>query len=138
MPKEQQKYDTPRQRPVSCRLCRTRKLRCNREAPCSNCVSRGVRCELRTPIAHTATGLKTSESDILERINRLEELLSNQKPEQPKTKQITGRRNSDSSKFHEQLSRPSASSPHIQGMTNVVDWLEGIHTGYDLSVSGEG
>lgn len=34
------------QPPVSCRFCRTRKLRCNREQPCSNCISRGLPCQL--------------------------------------------------------------------------------------------
>lgn len=34
----------PQQQPLSCRLCRTRKLRCNRVFPCSNCTTRGVVC----------------------------------------------------------------------------------------------
>jgi hypothetical protein len=34
----------PRQDPVSCQTCRTRKLKCNRQNPCSNCVSRCVDC----------------------------------------------------------------------------------------------
>ena len=35
----------PRQRPISCTLCRVRKLRCSRVFPCSNCTSRGVACQ---------------------------------------------------------------------------------------------
>ncbi|ETS00081.1 hypothetical protein M419DRAFT_101290 [Trichoderma reesei RUT C-30] len=35
----------PRQRPISCHLCRVRKLRCSRQFPCSNCTSRGVVCQ---------------------------------------------------------------------------------------------
>lgn len=34
----------PRQRPISCKLCRQRKLRCSRVFPCSNCVCRGLEC----------------------------------------------------------------------------------------------
>lgn len=34
-----------RQDPVSCSLCRSKKLRCSREAPCSNCRSRCVECD---------------------------------------------------------------------------------------------
>ncbi|PLN77659.1 hypothetical protein BDW42DRAFT_202522 [Aspergillus taichungensis] len=34
-----------RQNPVSCRLCRLKKLKCNRQQPCSNCSARGVGCE---------------------------------------------------------------------------------------------
>jgi len=32
----------PRQDPVSCSLCRKKKLKCSRKQPCSNCVARGV------------------------------------------------------------------------------------------------
>lgn len=35
----------PRQRPISCKLCRQRKLRCSRIFPCSNCTCRGLVCE---------------------------------------------------------------------------------------------
>jgi hypothetical protein len=42
--------DKPRyERPVSCRFCRSRKLRCSRESPCTNCVSRAIVCELPVP-----------------------------------------------------------------------------------------
>jgi hypothetical protein len=34
----------PRQEPVSCQTCRTRKLKCDRQNPCSNCLSRRVDC----------------------------------------------------------------------------------------------
>lgn len=34
-----------RQNPVSCRLCRLKKLKCNRQQPCSNCSNRGLGCE---------------------------------------------------------------------------------------------
>ncbi|KAI5196799.1 hypothetical protein E4T39_07622 [Aureobasidium subglaciale] len=34
-----------RQDPVSCRVCRKKKLKCSRTFPCSNCVSRGLDCE---------------------------------------------------------------------------------------------
>jgi len=33
-----------RQDPVSCKLCREKKLRCDRAFPCSNCRSRGIEC----------------------------------------------------------------------------------------------
>ncbi|KHN95724.1 Zn(2)-C6 fungal-type DNA-binding domain protein [Metarhizium album ARSEF 1941] len=33
-----------RQRPIACRSCRRRKIRCSRQFPCSNCTSRGVQC----------------------------------------------------------------------------------------------
>lgn len=35
---------TPRQDPVSCELCRRKKLKCNRQQPCSSCVTRRLAC----------------------------------------------------------------------------------------------
>ncbi|OJJ43686.1 hypothetical protein ASPZODRAFT_123415 [Penicilliopsis zonata CBS 506.65] len=34
----------PSQQPVSCSLCRTRKLKCDRNQPCFNCSSRQMDC----------------------------------------------------------------------------------------------
>ncbi|EJP64647.1 Putative Zn(II)2Cys6 transcription factor [Beauveria bassiana ARSEF 2860] len=46
-----------RQNPVSCRLCRLKKLKCNRQHPCSNCSTRGVACEYIARIpGPTSTG----------------------------------------------------------------------------------
>lgn len=44
----------PRQRPISCKLCRQRKLRCSRIFPCSNCTCRGVVCEHDGPVTAPA------------------------------------------------------------------------------------
>ncbi|KAH7039897.1 uncharacterized protein B0I36DRAFT_3200 [Microdochium trichocladiopsis] len=74
----------PRQRPVSCRFCRTRKLRCSREAPCSNCVSRDIHCDLvqpaPQPVAADCTpschATSSTEARLLERIQILEQQLS--------------------------------------------------------------
>lgn len=37
-----------RQNPVSCQLCRRKKLKCDRQQPCSNCSARGVSCQSAT------------------------------------------------------------------------------------------
>ncbi|BCR87788.1 Zn(II)2Cys6 transcription factor domain-containing protein [Aspergillus chevalieri] len=34
----------PRQDPVSCELCRRKKLKCNRQQPCSSCATRRLPC----------------------------------------------------------------------------------------------
>jgi hypothetical protein len=43
----------PRQDPVSCSFCRSKKLKCDRRSPCSNCATRQITCDapfaLRTP-----------------------------------------------------------------------------------------
>jgi hypothetical protein len=41
---EKTRRATPRQDPVSCQTCRTRKLKCDRQNPCSNCASRHINC----------------------------------------------------------------------------------------------
>ncbi|UNI16204.1 hypothetical protein JDV02_002664 [Purpureocillium takamizusanense] len=86
----------PRQRPISCALCRVRKLRCSRVFPCSNCTSRGVACEHEgsphgmslgvapgsgihkdAPVASSATA-DLNAVDLLSRLERLEALVASQ------------------------------------------------------------
>ena len=50
----------PRQRPISCKLCRQRKLRCSRIFPCSNCTCRGLVCEHDGPITAQASAPRSS------------------------------------------------------------------------------
>ncbi|KAB8239309.1 Zn(II)2Cys6 transcription factor [Aspergillus alliaceus] len=72
----------PRQVPVSCQLCRSMKLRCNREQPCSNCLTRGVACE-RVPVMSSGAQLAQEQSsaptqihdNILARLTRLEAIV---------------------------------------------------------------
>jgi Fungal Zn(2)-Cys(6) binuclear cluster domain len=128
MPKAQQMHGAPRQRPVSCRFCRSRKLRCSREAPCSNCVSRGIRCEVEYPVGPSPG---TSEPEIVERIRKLEESVENQKPQQNENV----KQHSESSDTHAQQAHRSTLSPQIEHLDNDVAWLESIYSGQDLSVN---
>lgn len=80
----------PRQRPISCHLCRVRKLRCSRQFPCSNCTSRGVVCQhegIAVSAAAAAGGqpqLKSpalkdaSTLELLARLERLENIVAAQ------------------------------------------------------------
>lgn len=75
MPKNSRKPSASRQRPVSCRFCRTRKLRCSRDSPCSNCLSRNIACELEQS-SNPPTVADTRERDeLLDRIRKLEALV---------------------------------------------------------------
>ncbi|RVX75295.1 hypothetical protein B0A52_00648 [Exophiala mesophila] len=84
-------------RPISCYLCRLRKLRCSREHPCSNCNTRGIKCSLyggdddesfppsgssapshASPVVEARNTDASLFSDILERLERLENVLSTQ------------------------------------------------------------
>lgn len=68
-----------RQDPVSCRLCRVKKLKCNRQNPCSNCVARNASCEyepnLATSTARIQQDVEPSNAAILSRLHRLEEMI---------------------------------------------------------------
>lgn len=63
--------------PTSCQSCRSKKLRCNRTQPCSNCTSRSVACEfLVPPQRHTESSHLHNRQRLLERLERLESLVS--------------------------------------------------------------
>lgn len=139
MPKDTQTHSAPRQRPVSCKLCRSRKLRCSREAPCSNCVSRGVRCELESQ-ASPGVSTTTSESDLVERIRKLEQIVENQQIRLISTnqnlnpEQATGHESLDTIAPVSQLHR-SALFPESEHLDKDVAWLESIYSGFDLLVT---
>lgn len=122
----------PRQRPVSCRFCRSRKLRCSRDAPCSNCAARGISCELET--ASQAARIESagiSEGDALERIRQLEELVESLSSQQELQSPAQNGRISVC-----QIELPSSenrSSPK-ENLDNEIACLESIYNGRDLTV----
>jgi hypothetical protein len=129
MPKDQ-RTGVPRQRPVSCRFCRSRKLRCNRESPCSNCVSRGVTCELENAVRPPSEAASTSESELLERIRKLERLVESQKVCQ----------NATVKPHHPNPGTPlrrmhnSTVSPETETLDNDIAYLESIYNNHELLV----
>lgn len=129
MPKDQQKHCFPRQKPVSCRFCRSRKLRCSRENPCSNCAVRGIRCELEYPAEQSPATPTASEPELLERIRKLEELVENQESQQNGNQ----RQHPNSSDDRAQQA-VLTSSPQSDRLDDDVAWLESIYSGQDLSV----
>lgn len=99
-PKSNKRTRCPRQDPVSCQFCRSKKLKCDRRQPCSNCSARGVTCQ---PVArHTPQTPRDDKQhspfpenvEILARLKTLEDrvsamgngpFLSAQSPQQPST-----------------------------------------------------
>ena len=132
MPKDQQKNGNTvsRQRPVSCRFCRSRKLRCSRESPCSNCISRGIRCELEYPVESASPSPTASKLELLERIRKLEELV--EKKESQHDEGV--KQHSKSSNIHVQQTDHTP-SPHTERLDDDVAWLESIYNGQCLSVN---
>jgi hypothetical protein len=129
MPKYQQ-IRVPRQRPVSCRFCRSRKLRCNRDSPCSNCISRGVTCELENAVRLPPVTPSSYESEILERIKKLELLVENQRVDKHETVKT----------HHPGLGTPlrQMKSPTVSSETETLDndisYLESIYSNRELLV----
>lgn len=117
MPKDHQKRAT-RQQPVSCRSCRSRKLRCNRELPCSNCASRGVPCELEDAVRPPAIPASSLESELLERVRKLERLAESQQVRQHEI--VTPP--------HPSPVAPEAASPEIESLSSDIAYLERIYS----------
>lgn len=72
------------QRPLSCRLCRTRKLRCSLVFPCSNCTTRGDICNPQNSdnrkdvsvVKDVSVAEKITAAELLSRLQRLETLVA--------------------------------------------------------------
>lgn len=78
-----------RQDPVSCRLCRLKKLKCSRLHPCSNCTARGAECEFDSNQSVTSSRIQQdaepSNSAILSRLQRLEDMILRMNQNLPST-----------------------------------------------------
>ncbi|KAF2658465.1 hypothetical protein K491DRAFT_676493 [Lophiostoma macrostomum CBS 122681] len=125
MPKDTASRTTSRQRPVSCRFCRSRKLRCSRDAPCSNCISRGITCDLEIPVAAPSDADTATKNELLDRIQKLEELVKHvgQTHQQPTP---------SSDYIPENVSeRPQVTagslSPQVEPLDRDAAWLESIY-----------
>ncbi|KEQ95004.1 hypothetical protein AUEXF2481DRAFT_40259 [Aureobasidium subglaciale EXF-2481] len=73
-----------RQDPVSCGVCRRKKLKCSRTFPCSNCVSRGLNCEPPEAMPRVSGQARSSSvvpsdnsvlAQVLERLQKLENIV---------------------------------------------------------------
>jgi hypothetical protein len=58
--------------PRSCVTCRRRKVRCNKENPCANCVRAGIECIFPGPGRAPRKSRKPADKELLERLRRLE------------------------------------------------------------------
>ncbi|KAK9241398.1 hypothetical protein V1525DRAFT_393036 [Lipomyces kononenkoae] len=140
------------ERPVSCRFCRSRKLRCSRELPCSNCVSRGIVCELPLKNAPRVTSTTSThdnaQAELLERIRKLEELVKSQKSSTTDDGNNSSTVSSGSRSAHHSpnsygtphtlLSEEggvarSRLSPEVEHLNDDVAWLKSIYTAQNLS-----
>lgn len=111
--------------PWSCVTCRRRKVRCDRRTPCSNCATANVDCHYpvsyRAPRREHQTVLKRAEgkprqSELLERISRLEgilETLNIQVPLESSAK--------DGGPSCDDIKKPASDVARISGGTNKYD-----------------
>jgi hypothetical protein len=136
MPKDQKEKHNSRQRPVSCKFCRVRKLRCSRGSPCSNCISRGITCELDQAIPQPVSDANSSESEIVARLRRLEELLVQQSSG---SGILLGQNNEPVPEQAKDCQTPLHTSElgeQIQNLTKDVCWLENVFVtdGFDVRI----
>ncbi|KAK5099021.1 hypothetical protein LTR70_000857 [Exophiala xenobiotica] len=118
---KQERVARRRQDPVSCRLCRLKKLKCNRQNPCSNCVARGAQCEFEpnqaTASARIQHDAEPSNAAILSRLQRLEDMLTRMNQHLPSTPDALSPRKSDSDFSGPTLLTPAEESHQIESQT---------------------
>ncbi|EME85182.1 uncharacterized protein MYCFIDRAFT_153260 [Pseudocercospora fijiensis CIRAD86] len=127
----QDRPSRPRQDPVSCLLCRQKKLKCDRQRPCSNCQSRRVACEFKgeRPLSAGRTiivddsDIRAENQSMKARLHRLEQaVFGHGHPYQhPRTPSIT-------SPMDQNHAPSKTTPPRAQTEAEVLDedsaWLE--------------
>ncbi|KAK6535671.1 hypothetical protein TWF694_002124 [Orbilia ellipsospora] len=67
---------TPSKQPAfNCLVCKNRKVKCDRQVPCSTCVKLGVDCQYVEPGPRKKRKSSSKHENILQRLNKYEELL---------------------------------------------------------------
>ncbi len=127
----------PRQDPVSCQFCRSKKLKCNRQQPCSNCVTRGLACEgsRQSPARQVTPTSSGDNASILARLKRLEELvIGSSNDGLPASSTPSARFNSP--KTVSPLACPSPASDYEEVMHSLEDIGNLEHSVMDTSLRG--
>ena len=126
MPPTRTLYPRPRQDPVSCNLCRSKKLKCDRQWPCSNCQSRHLTCEYKGERPHIADtvddeALRAENKAIKARLARLEQAVFGQQS-------FNGHVASNHASISTAASTPSRLKTDGEKAHEDSDWLESIGT----------
>ena len=131
----------PRQDPVSCDLCRKKKLKCDREMPCANCRNRGVTCEYQGKRAHRSTNstapdqvalLRRENAAIKARLDRLEEFVysggsEHDADDRPsKARKVALPENNQAYVSPSTTVSPSSQSEAAKDYSRDVRWLESV------------
>ncbi|KAK5957800.1 hypothetical protein OHC33_000989 [Knufia fluminis] len=107
-----------RQDPVSCRLCRVKKLKCNRQNPCSNCVARNANCEFEpnqaTSTARIEHDAEPTNAAILSRLQRLEDMILRMNQNLPSTPDARSPRRTESDFSGQTTLTPAEESHQIE------------------------
>ncbi|KIW69703.1 hypothetical protein PV04_05565 [Phialophora macrospora] len=113
----------PRQDPVSCQFCRSKKLKCNRQNPCSNCSSRGLPCDgnfASHARRHPEAAGDAGELSVLARLKRLEDIVLGTPSEpQPNGTGVTA--------SHD-LQWKATSSPSLACVSPASEYQEAVHS----------
>lgn len=118
---KQERVVRRRQDPVSCRLCRLKKLKCNRQNPCSNCIARSAQCDYDTNQATTTARIQhdaePTNAAILSRLQRLEDMIMSLNQHLPATPDTLSPRKPDSEFSGPTLLTPAEESHQIESQT---------------------
>lgn len=74
----------PAQQPLSCTLCRQRKIKCDKKLPCSPCSRSNLNCVFPERARHPkkkSTSSKATNDELMRRLGRMEELIEKMKVE---------------------------------------------------------
>ncbi|KAK7514331.1 putative Zn(II)2Cys6 transcription factor [Phyllosticta citriasiana] len=138
---------------VSCQLCRTKKLRCDRSQPCSNCSQRGAQCVYagQGPVSSSSSTMpgsaKLPVEEILQRLQNLEKAVFNKSDPQTNAPGLLSSPDKNASGFlsssmalvrHGATFASQAETPNPEPMENddASRWLEGIATTPNSTAEG--
>ncbi|KAK8162237.1 putative Zn(II)2Cys6 transcription factor [Phyllosticta citrichinensis] len=130
---------------VSCQLCRTKKLRCDRSQPCSNCSTRGAQCVYagQGPAPSSSSTIPSSAmlpvEEILQRLQKLEQAVFKKGDPQTNAPGLLSSPEKNASGLlslsmalvrHGTISVTQEETPNAEptGNDDTSRWLEGIAT----------
>lgn len=135
----------PAQQPLSCTLCRQRKIKCDKKLPCSPCSRSNLNCVFPERARHPkkkSTSSKATNDELMRRLGRMEELIEKIKVE---GKDVNGKKLVEEGSMSPDTSRSrhtsEAQSPGSNGPDHPEDGMGrylGSHFWRSLSTEVQG
>ncbi|KAF2848547.1 hypothetical protein T440DRAFT_167951 [Plenodomus tracheiphilus IPT5] len=125
----------PTPNPRSCVTCRRRKVKCDKKNPCSNCLRAKVECVFPGPGRAPRKSRKPPDADLLDRLRRLEGVVSSLNAQVEEHEQEAAEREQD-----RQGSASEEACPYANGRSNVAvdNSVEGLENRFGRLVVEKG